>query len=36
MRSYSRSHRRHLSEVATQVTAEPSDVPGLTRRVESP
>jgi len=36
MRSYSRSHRRHLSEVAAQVTAEPSGVPGLTRRVESP
>ena len=36
MRSYSRSHRRHLSEVAAQVTGDPSGVPGLTRRVESP
>ncbi len=36
MRSYSRSQRRHLSDVAALVTGDPSGVPGLTRRVESP
>lgn len=30
MRSYSRSHRRHLSEVAALVTEDPSAVPDLT------
>ena len=36
MRSYSRSHRRHLSDVAALVTGDPSAVPDLTGRVESP
>jgi GAF domain-containing protein len=36
MRTYSRSQRRHLSDVAALVTGDPSGVPGLTGRVESP